>query len=250
MELCIDKEATVETATRGDGIPVYSPVAPASWAYQPSIPHPARDVAAARALIEGEGWTPGADGIYVRDGRRLATEVLVRSDISERVRFVDLVAAQVKDCGIELTVSPADVRTVLGPVLEYPHIAAGRTEPFDAIFFGWFSGTDPDQPLFHSREISSEARPDAINAMGYSNPDVDRLLDAGIATSDQRERARIYRDLQLLLADDQPVLFAWAPRIREVLSAGVGLTTGEIDRSSLNWWWQPEKLIVRATTTE
>ena len=86
--------------------------------------------------------------------------------------------------------------------------------------------------------------------MGYSNPDVDRLLDAGIATSDQRERARIYRDLQLLLADDQPVLFAWAPRIREVLSAGVGLTTGEIDRSSLNWWWQPEKLIVRATTTE
>ena len=56
---------------------LYSPIDPISWAYQPDLVRPERDVAAARRKIESSGWTPGDDGIYVRDGRRLATKVYV-----------------------------------------------------------------------------------------------------------------------------------------------------------------------------
>ena len=77
MELCIDKNETVAAATRGRGTPLQASVMPSHWAFDSSLRAPERDVAAAIRLIESTGWTPGSDGVYVRDGRRLAAEVPV-----------------------------------------------------------------------------------------------------------------------------------------------------------------------------
>ena len=120
VELCIDKPATVDAATNGTGDVIYSPIDPISWAFQPDLRHPQRDVAAARRLIESAGWVEGDDGVYVRDERRLAADVYVHADDTQRTRFVDLVAEQVRDCGIELNVVRADPVTVLEPLLTYP----------------------------------------------------------------------------------------------------------------------------------
>jgi ABC-type transport system substrate-binding protein len=245
VELCIDKPATVDAATDGTGDVLYSSVDPISWAYQPDLPRPGRDVDAARLLLEASGWTEGDDGIYARDGRRLATDVFVRGDDAPRVEFMDLVAEQVRDCGIELTVIPADAETVLGPLGEYPHIPGGYEEPFEAVFIGWSHGFDPHDELWHSRWVTSDEQPRAFNFMGFSNPRVDELLDQGIATYDQRERARIYREFQQVLAEERPVLFAWAGRLREALDARIGLTDGELNLSSREWFWQLEKLVLR-----
>ena len=204
MESCIDKPQTVDAATSGRGDVLYSPIDPISWAYQPDLVRPERDVAAARRKIESSGWAPGDDGIYVRDGRRLATKVYVLGNDASRVAFMDLVAAQVRDCGIELDVVPADQQTVLAPLSEFPHIPPGQDTPFDALFFAWAHTFDPDDPLFHSRSISSAEQPGGPNVMGFSDPRVDELLDRGLATYDQRERARIYRELQDVLAAARP----------------------------------------------
>jgi ABC-type transport system substrate-binding protein len=246
LERCIDKEATVDAATDGTGDPLYSHVDPVSWAYQPDIPRPERDVAAARALIEASGWAEGEDGIYVRDGRRLATDVFVRGDDAQRVEFMDIVSEQVRDCGIELTVIPADLETALGPLVEYPHIPGGYDEPFEAVFLGWAHNFDPHDILWHSRSLTSEEQPQGFNFMGFSNERVDELIDQGIATYDQRERARIYRELQLILAEERPVLFAWASRLEEALDGRLGLTEGELNLSSPLWYWELEKLVLRA----
>jgi peptide/nickel transport system substrate-binding protein len=245
VELCIDKPATVDAATGETGEVLYSPVDPVSWAHHPDLPRPERDVDAARELIEASGWTLGDDGIYTRDGRRLATDVFTRGDDAQRTEFMDLVAEQVRDCGIELTVIPADARTVLGPLGEFPHIPGGYTEPFEAVFLGWAHNLDPHDELWHSQSVTSEEQPQNFNFMGFSNPRVDELLDQGIATYDQRERARIYRELQEAIAEDRPVLFGWSARIQEALDARIGLTDGELNLSSRQWFWQLEKLVLR-----
>jgi ABC-type transport system substrate-binding protein len=245
VELCIDKPATVDAATDGTGDVLYSPVDPISWAYQPDLPRPERDVGAARELIEASGWVEGDDGIYARDGRRLATDVFVSGDAAQRVEFMDLVAEQTRDCGIELIVVPADTDTVLAPILDFPHVPVGYDEPFDAIFLGWAHGFDPHDDLWHSRSATSAEQPQGLNFMGFSNPRVDELLDEGIATYDQRERARIYRELQEVLAEERPVLFGWSARVHEALDARIGLTDGELNLSSRQWFWQLEKLVLR-----
>ena len=206
--------------------------------------HTERDVPEAKRLIESAGWTAAADGIYARDSKRLAADVYVRADEEPRVRFMDLVAEQVRDCGIQLTVVRADADTVLRPLGTYPHIPGGSDKPFDAVFLAFTHTYDPDDELFSSHSVSSEANPNGINFMGFADPTVDSLLDQGVATYDQRERARIYRELQQVLADDQPLLFAWSPRTHDALDSHLRLTDGPINLSSRQWWWQLEKLVV------
>lgn len=242
VELCIDKPATVDTATNGTGDVIYSPIDPISWAFQPDLRHPQRDVAAARDLIETAGWTAGSDGVYVRDDRRLAADVYVAAGETQRTTFVDLVAEQVRDCGIELNVVRADQFTVLNPLFEYPHVAPGSDKPFEAVFIFFGHGFDPHDPGWSSREVSSPEHPNGYNFMGFANAEVDRLIDEGVATYDQRERARVYRKLQEVLADEQPVLFGWGTRVHEALDPQLRLTDGPINLDSRMWWWQLDKV--------
>ncbi|MDP8905408.1 MAG: peptide ABC transporter substrate-binding protein [Chloroflexota bacterium] len=245
LELCIDKPATVDAATQGTGEPVYSHVTPVSWAYHADLPRPTRDVAEARELIEASRWVEGEDGVYVRDGERLATDIFVTDRATERLAFMELTAEQARDCGFDLTVIPADQNTVLAPLFEYPHIPGGREQPFDAHVIGWAQAFDPHDPLFHSSQISSEEQPAGLNFMGYRNERVDALIDAGLATYDQRERARIYRELQEIIAEERPVLFAWAGRSHDVIDSRLGYVDEEINLGSPQWFWQLEKLTLR-----
>jgi len=245
VELCIDRPATVDAATNGTGDVVYSPIEPGSWAYQPDLVRPERDVDEARHLIESSGWTEGNDGIYQRGGERLAADVFVSNIEAARVEFMDLVAAQVAECGIELNVIPADQDTVLGPLIEYPHIPAGYEEPFEAVFLAIGRGFDPHDDWWSSRQVSSAENPRGLNFTGFADPRVDALLDRGIATYDQRERARIYREYQQLLAEDHAALFGWAFRVHEAIGRDLGLMEGELNLSSRYWFWQLEKLVVR-----
>ncbi|PYM13693.1 MAG: hypothetical protein DMD81_20365, partial [Candidatus Rokuibacteriota bacterium] len=50
-----------------------------------------------------------------------------------------------------------------------------------------------------------------LNEFGYANPEVDRLLERGRATFDQKERARLYHQVQKLIAADAPVVYLVYP---------------------------------------
>ena len=202
------------------------------------------NIGAAKSLVEASGWTMGADGVYERDGTRLSTDVYTRSNDEVRTKFVDLVADQVRDCGIELNVVRADGDAMVNAIYEFPHVMPGATEPFQALVVGLFHGFDPDDPTWSSRRITSGQNPASDNFMGFNDPAVDQLLDQGKATYDQRERARIYRELQQVLAHDQPVLFGWGGRAHEAMDSRLRLTDGPLDLRTGMWWWQLEKLVL------
>jgi ABC-type transport system substrate-binding protein len=244
VELCIDKERTVR-ATIEFAVPIYSPIPPGSWAYQPGLAKE-RDVQAARKLIEASGWIEGADGIYELDGRRLSAQVPVRADIEPPGAFLDRVAVQVRDCGIELIPRPVEFRDAFAMIDTFPHLVPGTDEPFDAYMGGWALSYDPDVfDIFHSSRVTSEARTGGqnLNYIGFSNAEADRLLEAGLEEYDLARRTDIYRDLQRLLAEEQPYLFAFAVTFREALDADLTSTAGELDLGSPNWWWQLETLL-------
>jgi ABC-type transport system substrate-binding protein len=241
MQLCIDKAATVDAATNGTALPTESETPPASWAFNPDVQGVERDVDAAKALIEGSGWTLGADGIYEKDGQRLEAEVLVRAGQSDRINFMQLFAEQVRECGADITVNPADFQTVLLPALD----RAWAPDGFDAYFGGWSAGLDPDPySLWHCDQVSTEERPELFNYIGYCNPEVDEIIDAGLATSDQEERTELYHRFQEILAEEQPYLFAYAPLVRDGMHAGMQWSDGEFNLESPTWLWQRHKIVI------
>ena len=250
VQVCIDKPTLVETATVGNGVPVESDIPPASWAFNPDVVAPERDVDEGLRLIAEDAtvhtWTLGDDGIYVNEaGERLSSIVYVRAGQQDRIDFMNLLATQVADCGIEIVVQPQDFQTILIPSLDYPHIAPGQPEPWHAYFGGFSLAVDPDPfSLFHSSQCTSPELVSSFNYECFQNEEADALIEAGLRTSDQAERTEIYHQYQEILFEEQPVLFAWSNINADAVDANMQYSDGPLEEGTPNWGWQLHKLVI------
>jgi len=248
LQRCIDLPRDVDAATGGVSAPVYGPVLPGSWADDPDLPKPTRDTAAAKRLVEGAGWQLGTDGIYAKDGVRLAAQIPVRKGMTDRGMMADLVASQARDCGMDLQSRSMSFDEMLEMLNRYPHILPGTTTPFNLYLGAWGAGVDPHDGLsiFVSSAISDAEHPDNANFGGFSDATFDALVAEGRATYDQAERTRIYREAQQELAAQVPYIFFWGFVLPDVVRAAVATVDGPLDLSVPNWIWQPERWVVAA----
>ena len=245
---CIDKQATVDAATNKQAVAVYSDIPPASWAYPTEglETYQPRDVAKAKALIESAGWTMGSDGIYEKNGVRLATVVPVR-DERPRSTFMRLVSAQLRECGMDITYKGSNPALLQNMISNYPHINAADPasgKPFDLYFGGWKITPDPDPySLFHSSQCSTAKNPMTFNYICYQNPEVDKLIEAGRLEFDQQKRAAIYQKYAIVQAQDLPYIYAWSPVEHEGLAKTISSTAeGGLVLDSPYFFWEIEKL--------
>jgi ABC-type transport system substrate-binding protein len=228
FSMCIDHEKTVEVATGGNGVPVRANTPPFSWAYNPDVKPYVLDIPGAKAKIEGAGWALGSDGIYAKDGERLASILYVRVGRPQRLAFAELARDQLKECGIEVEVIEGDLNTVLIPkVLDYPN-------DFDTYLGGWSTALDPDDySIFHSSEIPSAEMISANNFPGWKSAEADRLLQAGREELDQEARKAIYFEFQDLIHDELPYYFTWADLAHTGISSRVTSQNEPLDLTSV-----------------
>ena len=245
---CFDKPSTARTATDGAGEAIYSEIPPESWAYPSSgLDLYPVDPAKAKALIEASGWKLGSDGIYAKAGRRLSTTVAVRAGFPQRTRWLELVADQVRACGIELKAAEIPFADIVHMLDVYPHVNAAAPDarrPFDAYFGGFNTTAEPDPyRLYYSAECSSAERSSTFNYICYQNPVVDSMILAGRSETDPTRRAAIYRQYAVALAQDLPVIYAWADIAREGIRATIA--TKATDGPALDtptWFEEAERL--------
>jgi ABC-type transport system substrate-binding protein len=249
MELCIDKPAIAAAATGGNYVTAYGEIPPGFWMYDAALPTPTRDVGAAKKEIEASGWQLGSDGVYQKAGRRLAAAIYVRTDDTERVKFAQILAIQVKACGIDIRVVQGDFGGRLGSLTTWPNTTPDTNKPFDLNLFGWISSWDAITPRFQSDQVTRRGHPDGLNSGGFSNPRVDSLFDELVSTYDIDRRTALFREYQELLAQEQPVLFAY--HYVRLVAAARGLTgvDGPLDLNLPLWATRPERIVLRAATT-
>jgi peptide/nickel transport system substrate-binding protein len=82
-----------------------------------------------------------------------------------------------------------------------------RRGNFQMYSLQWVGVTDPDmlRIVYHS----SQAPPAGVNRVHYSNPEVDRLIEAASAETDDVRRRQAYADAQRLIARDVPYISLW-----------------------------------------
>lgn len=248
VQHCIDKPALIKLATDGTGVAIEGYVPPGSWAHHSNLQTPARDTVAGMELLRQAGWTVEdsdrdgiADGVATRDGQPFSTVVPVRPGRPDRLVFLEGLRDQVIDCGIELEVG--ELHHVLSPVLEWPHIVPNQDRPFDAYFGEWTPGVDPDAfDIWHSSQCTTEQQPDLWNHICFDDAEADRLIEAGLRVSDPDQRAAIYRDLQELIYEQQPHLFAWSELATDAFDRRLTSTSAELQLESPRWDWQLETL--------
>jgi peptide/nickel transport system substrate-binding protein len=173
---------------RDQALPANGPLAPVVFGADQSLPGYEYDLDRARALLAEAGVRPG---VRAR---------LVVFESAEWRRIGQAIQASLQPLGIQVDVDVVEFGTWLQRL--------DRGE-FDLYGMRWGTVTlDADYTLyslFHSSLIPSS------NYSRYRNPEVDRLLEQGRATSDQRQRETIYRRAQQLIVRDAPMIFLYYP---------------------------------------
>lgn len=224
MAYAIDRAGIVATILEGYGELARTDYPPSSWVYNPNAKLYEYDPEKAKALLAAAGWTPGADGILVKDGQRFSFVALARSGDTQLEQTGTVVRDNLKAVGIEMEITPLEAS-----VLRQEHMAK---HDFDAFLWGRGVFFDPDYWV----TWSTWAIDGAYNFVSYSNPELDALLEKGRATMDPQERKQIYWQVQDILAEEQPIIFLdWPTALLGVRANFAGYSPDGTTPSTLFW---------------
>lgn len=162
----------------------------------------ARDVAAARALLEEAGWKvePGQT-VRRKAGRDLTVQLVTSDTFVAFNRGLRALRDDLAESGVNLNV---DLQ-IWGQF-----VLALRRRAFDAIALGralggaWTDLTD----LFHSTSVTGGA-----NWGGFRSPEVDALLARIQLEIHPRKRSELERQVFVLLGKETPLVPLYAPRM-------------------------------------
>ena len=196
----IDKQKIVDTVLYGYGQVAHSHMVPglSQW-YNPNVPKYEYNPEKAKQIldklgikdVDGDGWRELPNGTDL---------VLKMPTINSGIwpRLSEVVASMIEAIGIKVSVEPAEAGAVFNTLL--------NTWDFDINVLGWRLYFDPDPYIYESFH-SSRIGPGGLNWVGYSNPEVDELLEKQRTAVDPEERRQLLFKVQEILARDLP----WIP---------------------------------------
>lgn len=196
----VNRQEMLDSFFNGQGTIISGPFAPGSWAYNLDV-HPLPfDPQKASALLEEAGFSRGSDGFMQKSGQKLSLSLKVPIEKeSEAVKRVVLAFRNyLRNIGADINVEFKEWQSWKEDVfLEHD---------FDIIFASWVFDDSADiSSLFHSGEIGAWKN----NFGGYSNPEVDGLINESKLTLDHEKRRTINRKLHSILAEENPYTFLW-----------------------------------------
>lgn len=184
FELAIDREALNRVVYEGMYVPTAQPVAPASPFHVAEFRPEPRNVERARALLREAGVTTP-----------LRVELTVPNNPDLR-QVGEVIQAMVREAGFDLRLNAMEFASSLQ--------AATRGE-FETYLLAWSGRADPDGntwTFMHSRGPQNDGR--------YSNPEVDRLLDAARVEQDPAARRALYAQIwQIAIRQDRSRIYLW-----------------------------------------
>ena len=215
-----DKKALIDGVLLGLGQEATGPYKPGTWAYNPNVRKYPHDPARSKALLAEAGWKE-KDGVLVKDGQPFEFTVLTNAGNEARAKTAAILQQNLAEVGIRMKIRTVEWAAFINEFID--------KRKFDAVILGWNITPDPDQfDIWHS----SKTGPKELNHIGFSNPEVDRLLDEGRGTFDLEKRKKAYFRIQEVLAEEQPYVFLFVPealpvvhnRFRGIVPAPAGIT--------------------------
>jgi peptide/nickel transport system substrate-binding protein len=195
LMMATNRDYLVRSAWQGDGTPSLRPWTSAiQWAANPAVDYSKMypfDAKRANALLDEAG--------FKRDpsGKRFSLKFAYASNSVEFGQVGLALQSMWKDVGVELVVESVELAAYMKRVY--------TDRNFDLAIDIYTSAGDPSLGVSRTFITSSIGRPYG-NPTGYSNPEVDKLFDAGETETSQTSRGAYYSQAQTILARDLPSL--------------------------------------------
>lgn len=187
------------------------PVFPQADYYDQSLELPTFDVELAKKLLAEAGWTD-TDGNGVLDknvnGEQIELKIpYLYNSNNERSQSLGLLLKNnAIKAGVEIEMIPEDPNTLFQRTKtgDYHMALSGKT----------ISPTlwNPKQ-LWHTESIGAGGD----NRTGFGNAKSDALIDEILITLDKEKRDALYKELQAVIYDEQPLILLFVPKGRIVL---------------------------------
>ncbi len=227
------KEDIVNGIIFGKGQVATGPYKPNTYWYNPNVERYDYNIEKAKSLLAEAGYKDSNnDGILEKNGKKLQFDLITNQGNTTRSQIAEILQRSWAQIGVKVNIRILEWATFIN---EY--INKGN---FDAIVMGWNIVQDPD--IFDVWS-SSRCGGNGLNFICYKNDEVDRLLEVGQSTYDNKERKKAYDKIQEILAQDAPYTFLYVPdsntalskRFRNINPAPAGISYNFID------WYVPKE---------
>ncbi len=197
--MCINRDDIVAAAYPYGGGEVHSvPLPSDSWGYDPSVEElvPAYDPEGAKELLAEAGYP---DGLELQ---------FYTSNTQSGLDTATVIQQQLKDgLNIDLTIHQNDWGTL-------SETAASGTADMYCMSWTWY----PDPYFFLNKLFSTSEIGGSGNGAGFSNAEVDDLLQQALEATDQDVRADLYKQALRIIVEQDPMI------VYSTANAKTGLT--------------------------
>ncbi len=203
LAMLVDYDQVINKVYFGEGIRCTSPFGSDSPNSTPEQKKKAFNLnpAKALALLKEDGWADtDQSGVLskVINGKPTKFEFTIRynSENAMRGKIAQIVKEGFKKAGISVTVQAIEWNTLLKMMDD---------RDFDALIMGWAGGNFDANvgQIWSSKAIENKGS----NAVGYSNPEVDKLSDQVESELDRKKRFKTVQKIGSIIYDDQPYAF-------------------------------------------
>lgn len=221
LALAVDRQQIVDTLWGDLARVADSPIVQTVWAHADDLKPWPYDPERAKELLTEAGWSDhDGDGVIDKDGVPFSFELLTNQGNQERIDAAVMIQDQLRRVGIEARPRVMEFNAMFASLYE---------RKFQAVLSGW--GMDTSLSLryaFHSDSIAND-----VNFSGYSNPEVDRLIEQMEGLSEIEDAVPILAKLQRIIHRDQPMMFLWeSKRVN-----GVNRRLHDLDSNLLGTLW-------------
>ncbi len=149
----------------------------------------------AEALLSEAGWTLNGSGVLEKDGVPFEMTLVVdQSRLPQTATMAEAMQAQFKDVGIELEIRALDYSGWLD---------AFYARDYDLIMrFSWGPPYDPHALLTGAFYTDPSETP----TVSYANPELDKLIDSALASTDETKRQEIYNQIWQILDEEAAII--------------------------------------------
>jgi peptide/nickel transport system substrate-binding protein len=207
MNYAVDKEAITKGLFSGMAPIMRSPVSLAVPAHHPNLPQYNYDPERAKKMLAEAGATGATFYFASPNGRYLMDR-----------QVGEAVAGYLSAVGLNVKFENPPWGNLVSEVTKY------EKSKYDGYLYGW--GTFSNHPDWQMRDFFYSK---AVKRMLYSNPEVDRLLEQGMAEFDEQKMTALYYRAEEIVWDEAPLIFLYEQPTIDAKSKKLQWSAGRLD---------------------
>lgn len=202
INLAIDKQKIIDLVIGGYGQSIDSPIPKTMYAGEdesPIEPSIESKIEEANSILDKQGFATGENNLRKKDGKVLSFSIST-GDAPELQQVANMIKEDLSKIGINVDVKIFEIGNLNQSVI--------RPRDYESLFFGQIITNESDLFAFWH---SSQRNDPGLNIASYTNSKVDGLLERMLASKDEEEKNRYFKDIESEIQKDLPAIFIYSP---------------------------------------